>query len=223
MDISWKNIDDIDDFYITYLLYKDSFTIPQISRIRNKSIEEVNNDLIEAKSYFREIGKVFNEKDVIEDYLGMDKDTRLKFISDLDEEGLSDFKSKVYKGILDTKNIEDLIVYIWTCGELKDKRFLKLLYALIERNHVHIRRIAYSAIGKIAEPESRYVLELGLLDDNPQVRQYCAKYLSDIGNLESIRILENLVKNKAEFEKEYVIRACNSTLYILYEKFGIKK
>jgi len=222
MVIGWENIDDLEDYFITYLLYKKSLTVPQISRIRNKSIEDVNNDLIKAKLSLRKSRKNdAKEKDIINYYLTLSKEERISFIKSLGEEETIDFKRKVYKGILNLENAEDLMVLVWTAGEFQDSRFLNILYPLTEKNHSNLRRIAYSAIGKIACEESSYILELGLLDKNPQVRQYCAKYLGDIGSMDSIRILENLVKNKARFEKEYVIRACKTSLDKLYQKFSI--
>ncbi|SEN59094.1 HEAT repeat-containing protein [Peptostreptococcus russellii] len=222
MVIGWENIDDLEDYFITYLLYKKSLKVPQISRIRNKSIEDVNNDLIKAKLSLRKSKKNdAKEKDIINYYLTLSKEERISFIKSLGEEEIIDFKRKVYKGILNLENAEDLMVLVWTAGEFQDSRFLNILYPLTEKNHSNLRRIAYSAIGKIACEESSYILELGLLDKNPQVRQYCAKYLGDIGSMDSIRILENLVKNKAGFEKEYVIRACKASLDKLYQKFSI--
>ena len=43
MGISWSNIDNLEDYFITYLLYTESKTVSQISRIRNISIAEVND------------------------------------------------------------------------------------------------------------------------------------------------------------------------------------
>lgn len=222
MVIGWENIDDLEDYFITYLLYKKSLTVPQISRIRNKPIEDINDDLIKAKLSLRNSKRGNSEeKDIIEYYLTLSKGERVSFIEKLSKKEMIGFKRKVYKGILNLDNAEDLMVLVWTAGELKDSRFLSILYPLTEKNHSNLRRISYSAIGKIACEESSYILELGLLDKNPQVRQYCAKYLGDIGSMDSIRILENLVKNKAGFEKEYVIRACKLSLGKLYKKFSI--
>ena len=46
MDISWSNIDNLDDYFITYLLYNESKTVSQISKIRNIPIADVNDHLI---------------------------------------------------------------------------------------------------------------------------------------------------------------------------------
>ena len=53
MVIGWDNVDDLEDYFITYLLYRDSLTVPQIARIRNLSQDEVNLQLITAKTEIR--------------------------------------------------------------------------------------------------------------------------------------------------------------------------
>ena len=117
------------------------------------------------------------------------------------------FKRKVYKRILTEYNSDDLIVLIWTTGELKDENFLPILHNLTEHRNSDVRRITYSAIRKIGSPKSREVLELGLLDSNPQTRQYCAKALLKVGNGHSLNILRNQYRARQGVEKDYVLRA----------------
>ncbi|MFR4808710.1 MAG: HEAT repeat domain-containing protein, partial [Peptostreptococcus anaerobius] len=57
MVIGWENVDNLEDYYITYLLYRESLNVEQIARVRNKSVEEVNNDLITAKDIIRKTKK----------------------------------------------------------------------------------------------------------------------------------------------------------------------
>ena len=225
MVIRWENVDDLEDYFITYLLYADSFTVPQISRIRNMTEESVNNDLILAKTRLREIRKSSDtqKSDVIEKYLSLSKEERLDFIRKVPKNELESFKMKIYKSILKTDNAEDLMVLVWTVGELKDDRFLNIIYPLLEKSHSNLRHIAYSALGKIGNSDSCRYIEMGLSDSNPQIRQYCAKYLGKIGTKNSLRILENVIKNKSDFEKEYVIRACDESIIKLRQKFTISK
>ena len=216
MNISWDNIDNLEDHYITYLLYKESRTVSQISKIRNLSISEVNDQLIKAKLEIKSIfkDKVELSKDIIDEFLVLNKDDRLKFIDSLNEESMLNFKRKLYKRIVTEKNSEDLIILIWTTGELKDERFLVLLHPLTNYRHSDVRRITYSAIRKIESPNSRNYLHKGLYDTNPQTRQYCAKALAKIGNKNSLKILKQL-RNKKNFEKEYVLRAYEEAINIL--------
>ena len=211
MNISWDNIDKLEDHYITYLLYKESRTVSQISKIRNLSTSQVNDQLIKAKLEIKSMlkDKVELSKDVIDKFLVLNKNDRLKFMDSLNEERMLDFKRKLYKRIITEKNAEDLMILIWATGELKDDRFLALLHPLTSHRHSDVRRITES-------PSSREYLQRGLYDSNPQTRQYCAKALAKIGNKNSLKMLKQL-RNKKNFEKEYVLRAYEEAISILEE------
>ena len=218
MNISWDNIDKLEDHYITYLLYKESRTVSQISKIRNLSTSQVNDQLIKAKLEIKSMlkDKVELSKDVIDKFLVLNKNDRLKFMDSLNEERMLDFKRKLYKRIITEKNAEDLMILIWATGELKDDRFLALLHPLTSHRHSDVRRITYSALRKIESPSSREYLQRGLYDSNPQTRQYCAKALAKIGNKNSLKMLKQL-RNKKNFEKEYVLRAYEEAISIMEE------
>ena len=206
MNISWDNIDKLEDHYITYLLYKESRTVSQISQLIKAKLE--------IKSMLKD--KVELSKDVIDKFLVLNKNDRLKFMDSLNEERMLDFKRKLYKRIITEKNAEDLMILIWATGELKDDRFLALLHPLTSHRHSDVRRITYSALRKIESPSSREYLQRGLYDSNPQTRQYCAKALAKIGNKNSLKMLKQL-RNKKNFEKEYVLRAYEEAISILEE------
>ncbi len=221
MDVNWNNIDKLEDYFITYLLYKESKTVPQISKIRNISTMEVNDQLIKAKLEIKSMSKnkLESSKDILDKYLELDKYERLDFIDELnlDDDRMLKFKRELYKRIRTEKNAEDLIILIWTTGELKEEKYLDLLHALTMHRHSDVRRITYSAIRKISSPKSRTCLEKGLYDSNPQTRQYCAKSLAIVGNDNSLRILEKLIINSSH-EKEYVLRAYEEAIEALKEK-----
>ena len=216
MNISWDNIDNLEDYYITYLLYKESKTVSQISKIRNLSTSEINDQLIKAKLEIKAMlkDKVELSKDTIDKFLGLNKSERLDFMNSLNEERVVDFKRKLYKRILTERNAEDLMILIWATGELKDDRFLQLLHPLTGHRHSDVRRITYSALRKIESPKSREYLQRGLYDTNAQTRQYCAKALAKIGNTNSLKMLRQL-KSKKQFEKDYVLRAYEEAIDIL--------
>lgn len=216
MNISWDNIDNLEDYYISYLLYKESKTVYQISKIRNMSTSEINDQLIKAKLEIKAMlkDKVELSKDVIDKFLGLNKSDRLEFMNGLNPERLLDLKRKLYKRILTEKNAEDLMILIWATGELKDDKFLNLLHPLTSHRHSDVRRITYSALRKIESPSSRDYLQRGLYDTNPQTRQYCAKALAKTGNKNSLRMLRQL-KSKKQFEKDYVLRAYEEAIDML--------
>ncbi|EPZ61007.1 hypothetical protein H477_0544 [[Clostridium] sordellii ATCC 9714] len=105
MNISWENIDNLQDHFITYLLYKESKTVSQISKIRNLEIQEVNDQLIRAKMEIKLLLKNQLEmsKDTLDRFLELGKDDRIKFMNDLDDEKLLDFKRKIYKRVITEK------------------------------------------------------------------------------------------------------------------------
>ena len=209
MNLNWNNIDELEDYFITYLLYKESKTVPQISKIRNISTMEVKDQLIKAKLQIKSMSKdqVENSKDILDKYLELDD-------LSLDDEKMLKFKRELYKRIRLEKNAEDLIILIWTTGELKEEKYLDLLHSLTRHRHSDVRRITYSAIRKIGSPKSRACLEKGLYDSNPQTRQYCAKALAKVGDNNSLEILKKLSMQRSH-EKEYVLRAYEETIEIL--------
>ena len=217
-NIDWNNIDELEDYFITYLLYKESKTVPQISKIRNISVMEVNDQLIKAKLEIKSMSKqkVEDSKDILDKYLELEKSERLNFINELsmNDENMLKFKRELYKRIRIEKNAEDLIILIWTTGELREEKYLDLLHSLTMHRHSDVRRITYSAIRKIQSPKSKLCLEKGLYDSNPQTRQYCAKALSVVGDNNSLQILKKLMKN-SNYEKEYVLRAYEEAIEAL--------
>ncbi len=218
MNLDWNNIDELEDYFITYLLYKESKTVSQISKIRNISTMEVNDQLIKAKLEIKSMSKnkIESSKDILDKYLELDKSERFDFIEELSSsyDSMIKFKRELYKRIRTEKNAEDLIILIWTTGELKEEKYLDLLHCLTSHRHSDVRRITYSAIRKIQSPKSKQCLEKGLYDSNPQTRQYCAKALAKVGDNNSLKILEKLSK-KREHEKEYVLRAYEEAIEAL--------
>lgn len=213
MNISWDNIDNLEDYFITYLLYKESKTVAQISKIRNIDISEVNDQLIRAKMDIKAMlrNQVELSKDVLDKFLELGKDDRINFINQLSEDRLLELKRKLYKRILVEKNVEDLMILIWTTGELKDDRFLQVVHTFTNHRHSDVRRITYSALRKIESKESREYFQRGLYDTNPQTRQYCAKALSRVGDKNSLKMIKRLRDRKIQ-EKEYVLRAYDEAI-----------
>lgn len=213
MNISWDNIENLQDHFITYLLYKESKTVSQISKIRRIETQEVNEHLIKAKMEIKVLLKsqLEKSKDILDRFLELGKDDRINLMNDLDDEKLLGFKRKLYKRIMMEKNVEDLMILIWATGELNDDRFLAILHPLTTHRHSDLRRITYSALRKIASNQSREYFQRGLYDSNPQTRQYCAKALAKVGNENSLTMLIRL-KTRKKDEKEYVIRAYNDAI-----------
>ena len=101
--VDWNNIDELEDYFITYLLYKESKTVSQISKIRNISTMEVKDQLIKAKLQIKSLSKekVESSKDILDKYLELSKSERLDFIEELnlDDDRMIKFKRELYKRI----------------------------------------------------------------------------------------------------------------------------
>ncbi|WP_099187704.1 HEAT repeat domain-containing protein [Tepidibacter mesophilus] len=201
--LSWDDIDSLEDFKITYLLYQEGKNINQISKIRNMKIDDVNKDIIKYKQILSQTKP--NNKNIIEILLEEDKNSRIDIINSLNESELNNVKKLLYKRIIIEKNVDDLMILLWICGELKDCRLLDKVHICSKHPHGGVRRMAYSAMGKIGSDASINYLHKGLIDAKPQVRQYCAKSLCKIGNEITLKKLKNLINNPNE--KEYVKRA----------------
>ncbi|WFD09307.1 HEAT repeat domain-containing protein [Tepidibacter hydrothermalis] len=211
MVLSWENIDQLEDFKITYLLYQEGKNIEQISKIRNMKIDDVNRDIIKYKQFLNHIRN--NNKTIIDILLEEDKDSRIDIINSLNENELNNVKKLLYKRILVEKNVEDFMILLWICGELKDCRLLDIVHTYSKHPHGGVRRMAYSAMGKLGSDKSIDYLHKGLIDAKPQVRQYAAKSLCKIGNEVTLKKLKNLINNPNE--KEYVKRAFLEAIDIL--------
>ena len=222
MILAWTAGELADDEFLEFLEELINHENDDVRKVANSAIKKIKNKSKEADKNKKEkkleenIPINLNEKkfdnnnenkDELQSFLGLDKNKRLDFLDRLKPEKMIYFKRKVYKRILTEYNTEDLIVLIWTTGELKDDKFLSILHNLTEHRNSDVRRITYSAIRKIGSPKSREVLELGLLDSNPQTRQYCAKALLKVGNGHSLNILRNLYRARQGVEKDYVLRA----------------
>ncbi len=77
-------------------------------------------------------------------------------------------------------------------------------------SNLHTCSKGCSALGKIKDEKTKEWLEEALEDVNPQVRQYAAKALKHIGDLNTINKLKKIVNDKKE--KDYVKKAAYDSL-----------
>lgn len=106
-------------------------------------------------------------------------------------------------------------------GEARDHTGLPRLYALLRNPSVTTRRMAVSAIGKIASVDSVPHLLHALPDKNPQVRQYALKAIIKIiqankSVVVSQQSIVNAINRLLQVEnKEYNIREAHTVLELL--------
>lgn len=146
MEISWENIDELEDYQITYLLYKESLNVNQIAKVRNLSPQDIADHLIKIQIEKREEDR---KKDTLELYLTLNKEERLEYLEQLDSDELTYFKRKILRLIHIEKDIRKLMILAWTAGEMRDTEFLDFLEGLVNHENEDMKKVANTAIKKI--------------------------------------------------------------------------
>ncbi|WZL75011.1 HEAT repeat domain-containing protein [Clostridiaceae bacterium 35-E11] len=201
--VSWKEIDKLSEPLITYLLYKEGKSIQLIAKIRRMSVEQVNQQLIRAKT--QSFAPKIQSKSILERMLEVTKTDRQIMLANMSQKEKNVLGKEIYRKYSLMTNPEDKMVIIWIIGELGIKELLPFIYKDAKHPHGNVRRLVCSAMNKIGDSNSIPYLHRALLDIKPQVRQYAAKALSKLGDQNSIVKLGELLKKP--YEKEYVKRA----------------
>lgn len=202
----WKNISELDDYFITYLLYKEGKSIESIAIIRKMSKSEVEKDIIKSKIFFSKDAK---KDDELIKIISLSKKERIACLNNMTEDEKNKLSDEIYKRYIKFKNQEDRMILIWLIGELDEDRFLPFLRMELRSKNVNYRRLSCSALGKMNRKETKDWLETALRDENPQVRQYATKALSGIGDEYTIKLLEKI---SIVDEKEYVKRGAKKSI-----------
>ncbi len=106
-------------------------------------------------------------------------------------------------------------------GNSDNPEVLEKLYKCLAIDSIHVRRLAVSAIGKLAkfaEQEEAVKNLIPLLQDNhPQVRQYTIKALSAYGEFAKPSLIEINEIASSTIEKDYNIRDAEKAIEIIKE------
>lgn len=205
----WKDISKIEDYFITYLLYKEGKPIESIALIRRMSKQEVEKDIIKSKIFLSKDLKKEIREDKLVKIISLPKKDRVLYLKDITEEEKNKLSDEIYNRYIKFKNQEDRMILIWLIGELNEERFLPFLRMELRSKNVNYRRLACSALGKMGNKGAKPWLEATLKDENPQVRQYAVKALSGIGDSHTLELLREVVLTD---EKEYVKRAAKQSI-----------
>lgn len=230
-EYTWEDLNNFNneeaDYLITYLLYREGKNIDLISRIRNLPKDIVQEHILKLKMNQKKNDKKSDEKNdkktdkisyhpSLINLLAADKNKRIKILAELkpkEKEGLALYLNKILPAI---DNAEDKMIALWIAGQLKDERLLSVIRGEIEHKHGGVRRMVCSALGRIPHVDNMEVLHRGLQDGKPQVRQYAAKALLEIGDEKTLKRLKNLLNNPKELD--YVKRSYIQTMEIIQKK-----
>lgn len=106
---------------------------------------------------------------------------------------------------------EPSIQHIVVLGDTRSASAVSELVIYLQSQDGNIRRLAASAMGKIADKQAaKPLMELLSREDKPQVRQYAVKALGKIGDVSAKFLLEAIAQD--EQEKEYTREAARCAL-----------
>lgn len=200
--INWNEVDKLSTEDITYFLSLEGKSVEAISKIRNLDKEEIKRHIIEGKIKYRFLAKSEDAGQLFETLCNLGKQDKLSSLMALNEENkarLALYIRNNYASML-TKQKETAI---WILGELKSADNLDILQKAIVHNHVNIRRMAASAMGKIADKASEIPLIRTLDDENPQVVLYAIKSLTKIKSEKAMDKIKLICEST---DKEYLKR-----------------
>ncbi|MBP2032486.1 HEAT repeat protein [Clostridium algifaecis] len=200
LNIDWNNIDIYTDEEITYFLYLEGKNIDAICKIRNLSRDIVENGIINGKIKYGILVKSNNERELFNSISSsgkFDKIDILKNLDNINKHRLVEFINRNYSD-MKTKDKENAI---WILGELKSKLGFNILIKGTVHNHVNVRRMAVSALGKLGDKSGEVALIRALDDINPQVVMYAIKALAKIKSHRALKKIEYIKDLKC---KEYV-------------------
>ncbi len=202
--LCWEDALKLEDYLLTYLLYQEGKSIALICRLRNLSEAVVKEHIIKSKIKYMKKQEAVNSSFFMQ-LLACDKNQRINYLEKSNEEELNGLKAYIKKMLPQIDQPEDKMVAIWLAGHLKAQMALPEIRQEYNNKHGGVRRMVCSALRKIPHKENIDLLHKALQDNKPQVRQYAAKALGEVGDAKSLNRLNNLIHKPGE--AEYVKRA----------------
>lgn len=201
---NWDFIENYSDEEITYFLHLEGKSIDTISKIRNLDRAVIQKQIINCKIKYRFLVKSNNVEDLFKSLVKAGKSERIYVLNSLDKVNrvkLIEFIKRNYMEL----PLKDKESAIWIIGELRIEECIDILIKATVNNHVNIRRLAVSALGKIANEKGEMALIRALNDENAQVVSYAIKSLQKIKSLKAIDKIKEIL-NKSD--KSYIQKAC---------------
>ena len=181
----------------SYRLYLEKKTISEISKILNIEENLVQQHIISAKldqNFDKNI-----DNNILENLLVIDKNKRIQKISSFEYKDIEKLTLEIYNFLnLESNNPEDCALVIWIIGELKLKKFDEYLKKLSFSYNGNIKRMVFSTMGKIYNPEFVPYLKQGCKDKKPQVRSYAIRSFAKYNTEDKLDFLRKIYKQETE-------------------------
>jgi HEAT repeat protein len=205
---NWDFIENYSEEEITYFLTLEGKSIEAISKIRNIDKATVQKHIINCKIKYRFLAKSSSIEELFKTLIKAGKSERVYVMNSLDKVNrakLIDFTKRNYIDL----PLKDKESAIWIIGELRAEEGLDLLIKATVNNHVNIRRLSVSALGKIANEKGEMALIRALNDSNSQVVSYAIKSLQKLKSKKASERIKEILKIS---DKPYVQKACEEYL-----------
>lgn len=190
----------------SYRLYLEKKTVTEISQILKIEENLVQQHIISAKLN-QNFGNI-KEDNFLEKLLAMNKSERLEEISNLSEETKCNLALEILNFLnKETKNPEDCALVVWLIGELKFKNFDEQLKKLSFSYNGNIKRMVFSTMGKIYNPEFVPYLKQGCKDSKPQVRSYAIKAFAKYNTEDKLEFLRKIYKKETvDYNRQIILK-----------------
>ncbi|BDR65144.1 HEAT repeat domain-containing protein [Clostridium tetani] len=214
LKVDWNNIEKYSDEEITYFLFLEGKNIDTLYKIRNISKEEVQNHIIHGKIKYSFFVKSQDEKELLKNIGKAGKLDKLSLLQSLGEDIKKNLLNYVKNNYADMPP-KDKETAVWIVGELKAINCKDILLKGSVHKFINIRRMAISAMGKIANKDFEVPLMRALDDNNPQVVLYAIKALEKIDSKKAINKIKIL---EEKWDKSYIKNACENYIESLKEE-----
>jgi len=208
LNVDWSRVDTFSDEDISYYLYLEGKSAEAISRIRGTDRETVRSHIINGKIKYGMIANCSGLDELFAKLANSPKADKTGTLGCLDEDlraGLVDYIVRNY-GKMRSREKETAV---WILGETKLRGGYATLRKALVHNHINIRRMAVSAMGKTGDMYFEAALVKALEDENPQVVSYAIKALDKLNSTSALDRIKEIYENA---DKDYLRYAAENYL-----------
>lgn len=200
----WNFIENYTNEEISYFLTLEGKSVDAVAKIRNLDRGTVQKHIINCKIKYRYLVKSKSPMELFMSLKDVPKAERLLVLNGLDTVNRERLIHYICTSYMDME-LKDKEAAIWVMGEMRSSAFLDLLIKATVNNHVSIRRMAVSALGKLGDIKALRALMRALDDKNPQVVSYAVKSLQKLNCREADEKVKLLY---IRTDKAYIKKAC---------------
>lgn len=208
INIDWSKADALDQDEISYYLFLEGKSAEAIAIIRKLDKETVQSHIVNGKIKYGILAKCEDIAGLFRTISESPKADKIGVLGSLDKElrdGLMGYICSCYSDM----RSRDKETAVWLLGELKLESGYGILKKASVHNHVNIRRMAVSAMGKIGDGYFETALIKALDDENPQVVSYAIKALDRLDSKLAYDRIKKIYENP---ERDYLKGAAEKWL-----------